>query len=34
VIAEIEGVSARTGRRRLESFRDKFPDLFETTEGT
>jgi hypothetical protein len=34
VIAELEGVSARTGRRRLEVFREKFPDLFETSEGT
>lgn len=34
VIADIEGVSARTGRRRLEVFREQFPDLFETSEGT
>ncbi|KQV07061.1 DUF2637 domain-containing protein [Leifsonia sp. Root112D2] len=34
VIADLEGVSARTGRRRLEVFREKFPELFETSEGT
>jgi Protein of unknown function (DUF2637). len=34
VIADLEGVSARTGGRRLEVFREKFPDLFETSEGT
>lgn len=34
VVAELEGVSARTGRRRLEAFREQFPDLFETSEGT
>ena len=31
VIAEVEGVSVRTGRRRLGVFRERFPELFETS---